>query len=97
MTPETILNLCLGRPEVRNGRALLTQSKGQLRGLVRWQAHFTECEISFGTLNELGRIWIAASRVEDSTRQWLSGRTYRRPILAFTRRLLAHKAGRQAL
>jgi urease accessory protein UreF len=32
--------------------------------------HFTECEISFETLNEVRRIWIAASRLEDSTRQW---------------------------
>src|SRR5882724_9312660 len=32
--------------------------------------HFTEREISFETLNEVGRIWIAASRLEDSTRQW---------------------------
>jgi len=33
MTPETILNLCPSRPELRTGRAFLTQSKGQLRGL----------------------------------------------------------------
>jgi hypothetical protein len=32
--------------------------------------HFTECEISFETLNEVRRIWIGASRLENSTRQW---------------------------
>src|SRR6266481_5197148 len=32
---------------------------------------FTECEISLGTLNEVRRIWIVASGLEDSTRQWI--------------------------
>ena len=39
--------------------------------------HFTECEISFETLNEVRRIWIAASRLEDSTRQWTGYFSYR--------------------
>jgi hypothetical protein len=30
--------------------------------------HFTEREISFGTLNELRRTWIAASGLEDSAK-----------------------------
>jgi hypothetical protein len=30
--------------------------------------HFTEREISLGTLNELRRIWIVASGVEDSAK-----------------------------
>src|SRR6266446_3028503 len=30
--------------------------------------HFTECEISFGTLNELRRTWIVASGLEDSAK-----------------------------
>src|SRR5438477_12944167 len=30
--------------------------------------HFTECEISFETLNEVRRIWTAASGLEDSAK-----------------------------
>jgi len=45
--------------------------------------HFTECEISFETLNEVRRIWIGASRLEDfySSMDWLvfvRGRSFQR-------------------
>jgi hypothetical protein len=45
--------------------------------------HFTWREISFETLNEVRRIWIGASRLEDSIRQWTGyfsfrGRSFQR-------------------
>src|SRR6185312_3419262 len=70
-----ILKLCLGGPELRTGRAPFNQSKGEniLRPAARTNAMastFHRMLNSFETLNEVRRIWIAASRLEDSTRQW---------------------------